>query len=177
MTATTRPQVTQDVISSVNAYLLARTHAEVLTEKVTAIKRDILATANYYPDPEHVRRGLEPNEPVTDPEYDWLLRDDEFHDYLIELKARLIAAGYVINPIPGEPEYSYYCPALTAESLQRETEILLIESAAEMMGEEKPEEFNNRLLCHASGLETRQKFIDLVVKLVVNMPGYKAPRI
>ncbi len=175
METTVKPQLTQDVISSVNAYLLARTHAELLKDIVDGMKRDILTTANYYPDPEHVRRGLEPDEPITDPKNDWLLRQDEFHDYLIELRSRWTAAGYTINDIPGEPKYSFYCPALTAESLQRDTEMLLVESAAEMLGEDKPKDFNHKLLCHENGLETRQRFIDLVVGLVINSPGYKPP--
>ena len=42
--------ITQGVKSSVNAYLLARTHAELQRERVDKIQRDILETAEYYTD-------------------------------------------------------------------------------------------------------------------------------
>jgi hypothetical protein len=38
---------------------------------------------------------------------------------------------------------------------------------------------NDRLLCGTKttgGVETRQQYIDLLVKLVVNAPGYVAPK-
>lgn len=39
---------------------------------------------------------------------------------------------------------------------------------------------NDKLLCGTNtegGLETRQKYIDLLIGLVTNFPGYKAPEI
>jgi hypothetical protein len=46
----------------------------------------------------------------------------------------------------------------------------LIKAAAEMLGDDEPEEFNNRLLCQRNGLEKRREFVELTAKLVVNLP-------
>jgi len=55
------------------------------------------------------------------------------------------------------------CPALTAKQLQAQSEQLIIDSAAEMLGENK--DFRHTLLC--SGLKEYHKFINMVVGLVV----------
>ena len=50
------------------------------------------------------------------------------------------------------------------------TEEILIETAAEVLGEENPKEFRSAL-----DLDQYHKLIDLVVSLVVTLPGYKSP--
>jgi hypothetical protein len=50
----------------------------------------------------------------------------------------------------------------------------LIECGAEMLGAKTPQDFNTALLC-AGGLEKRQEFIDLLCKLVVNLPDFRNP--
>lgn len=65
-----------------------------------------------------------------------------------------------------------FCPALVAEHTQREAEWALIAAAEEFM----PGVTNDRLLCGTKtegGLETRRKYLDLMIGLVVNSPGYK----
>ena len=166
------PKPTEELKRCVNSYLIARANAETHKEKVDSIKRMLLESAIYNADPEKAHRREMP-ERITNPENDWLLADDEFHDYLIDLKHELIKSGYDIKPIEGEPEYSYYCPALQAESIQRKTEHLVIDSCAAMLGEKN--DFRHRLLC--AGIEKYQQFIDLAVKFVVNSPGYQAPKL
>lgn len=165
-----KPKITQAVKSSVNAYLMARTHAEVHRARVDKIQRFLLNDTPYYANPDLVSRREMP-ERITDPKNTFLMTDDESADYLTDLKHELIKAGYNIKSIKSEPEHSYQCPALVAESLQNTTERLLIDSAAEMLGE--TDDFHLRLLC--AGLGKRQQFIDLVVKLVVSMPDFKNP--
>ncbi|GAF69900.1 unnamed protein product, partial [marine sediment metagenome] len=52
---------------------------------------------------------------------------------------------------------------------QRKTERLIIETTAEMLGEK--DDFAHRLICH--GIDKYYQFIDLVCKLIVNMPGFE----
>lgn len=163
-------KITQGVKPAVNAYLMARTLAECEREKVDTLAREILETAICRADPQFVEMGCV-SERITDPDKAWMLGDEEHHDYLIDLKKAMQDAGYTIKSIPGQPEYSFNCPALTAESLQRKTEHLLVDAVAEMIGEDENLGYN--LIC--AGLDKYHQFIDLAVKMVVNMPGFKNP--
>ena len=154
----------QELKSAVDAYLMARALAETERAKVDAIQRRILETADYWTGPKMRTPGEQPR-PVKDPKDTWLMAESEFHDYLSDVRMELEKAGYEIQQ-QGEHFWSYFCPALSAESLQRDAENLVIEATARMIGHAKP---------HAPGLETRQKFIDLAVGLVVNFPGFKSP--
>jgi hypothetical protein len=163
-------KITQSVKSAVNAYLMARTLAECERKKVNSLAREILETATYQADPKLVERG-HAIERITDPDKAWMLEAEEHHDYLLDLRKAMQDAGYTIKSIPGEPEYSYNCPALTAESLQRDAEHLIIDTMAEMLGESK--DLGHNLIC--AGLDKYHQFIDLAVGMVVNMPGFKNP--
>ena len=163
-------KITNGVKSSVNAYLLARTLAECERAKVDTLAHEILKTRIYHADPKFIAMG-HAGERITDPDKAWMLEAEEHHDYLIDLKKAMQGAGYTIKSIPGEPEYSYNCPALTAESMQRDAEHLIIDTMAEMLGES--EELGHNLIC--AGMDKYHQFIDLAVKMVVNMPGFKNP--
>lgn len=163
-------KITNGVKSAVNAYLMARTLAECEREKVDTLARGILETATYHADPKFVTRKRT-SERITDPDKAWMLEAEEHHDYLLDLKKAMQDAGYIIKSIPEEPEYSYNCPALTAEHIQTKTEHLIIETTAEMLGEK--DDLAHNLIC--AGLDKYHQFIDLVVKMVVNMPGFRNP--
>lgn len=163
-------KITQGVKSAVSAYLMARTMAEYEREKVDSLAREIIETATYHADPMFVTRG-HASKRITDPKKAWMLETEEFHDYLIDLKKAMQSAGYKIKSLPGDPEYSYNCPALTAESLQGDAEILIIEAMAEMLGEK--DDLAHNLMC--AGIEKYHQFIDLVVGMVVNAPGFRNP--
>ncbi len=163
-------KITQGVKSAVNAYLMARTLAECEREKVDNLARGILETAIYHADPKFVTRG-HVSERITEPDQAWMLEAEDHHDYLLDLKKAMQDAGYKIKSIPNEPEYSYNCPALTAESMQRDAEHLIIDTMAEMLGES--EDLGHNLIC--AGLDKYHQFIELAVKMVVNMPGFKNP--
>jgi len=159
--------VTQAVKSSVNAYLMARAYAETMRAAVDKIDREILEECPLTNDLEI--RHDRPAGSVTDPKYTYLCENEDLmDDYYQESDKRLRAANLKPSSMPFD-----HCPALVAEHLQIQTQWLLIESAAEMMGIENPENFNNDLLCN--GLDTHKKFIDLVVGLVVNLPNFKNP--
>ena len=166
-----KPEITQAVKSAVNAYLLTCANAEVHREKVDAIQRNILATANYYTDEKFLNRGRTIKEKIIETKDTWFMSSGESHDYFSDLRMALERSGYKIESTPGDPEWSYSCPALTAECLQTDAEHILIDAAAEMLGETK--DFRDKLLCN--GMDNWNKFIDLVVGLVVNMPGFKNP--
>lgn len=163
-------KITNSIKSAVNSYLMARTLAECEREKVDTLARGILGTATYHADPKFVTRERT-SERITDPDKAWMLEVEEHHDYLLDLKKAMQDAGYIIKSIPKEPEYSYNCPALTAYGLQIDAEHLLIDAVAEMLGESS--ELGHNLIC--AGLDKYNQFIDLVVKMVVNMPGFKNP--
>ena len=166
-------QLPQELKSAVDAYLIARALAECERAKVDEIERRILATANYYSAPS-MRAPGEPPRPIKDPKESWLLEESEFHDYLLDVRAALEKAGYEIEQ-QGPNRYSYSCPACSAEYLQLQAEWMVIEAGARMFGDKEPKTMNNRLLCDAKGLERRKKFLDLVVGLVVNFPGFVSP--
>lgn len=163
-------KITNAVKSAVNAYLLARTLAECEREKVDALAREILESTPYHTDPKFIEKG-HAHEYITDPDKTWMLEVEEHHDYLLDLRKAMQNAGYTIKSIPGEPEYSYKCPALTAESLQSDAEHLIIDAVAEMIGDS--DDLAHNLIC--AGMDKYHQFIDLAVKMVVNMPGFKNP--
>jgi len=169
----------QELISCVNAFLMARTLATLETEKVDAIKLNIITTADYWPDKADCEKYGDDYAPIKDIKHSYRMRDDEFISYISDVRKALENAGYEIKDIPGEGYHSYFCPALTKQHLQTECEWLLIEAGARMIGYENPKDMNGELLCLTSngksGIENRRAFIDLLCGLVINWPGYKNP--
>jgi hypothetical protein len=165
-----KKDVTPGLKSAVSAYLMARARAEVLREKIDKIEREILESACYFSNPLLADHSI--TKRITEPSESYLLKEDDARDYLLDVRAALMESGYDIKQVPNEPEHHYFCPALTAESLQTTTEHLIIENGAEMLGED-PKDFSHRLLC--AGLDKYKEFIDLCVKLVVNLPDFKKP--
>lgn len=165
----------EDLTQAVSAYLMARTFAEVTREKVDAVARHLLASCTYLEAP-MFRRGAGTPRRITDPKDTWHMTDEDSREYLTNLRADLEKAGFRIEG-DGPDLFSYFCPALSAESVRRDTEYLVITAAARMLGQADPEGMNDRLLCHGDGLATRARFLDLAVRLVVNHPTYTAPKI
>jgi hypothetical protein len=102
----------------------------------------------------------------------WMLADSTTKGYYERLNQIHLAAGFA-DAAKG------YCPALVAETLQTEAEWALILAAEQFF----PGVTNDRLLCGITradgsrecGLETRNRYIDLQIGLVVNSPGYVSP--
>ena len=161
----TKPQITQAVKSSVNAYLMARAYAETMREKVDPFYTEALAIHPIYTD--LTTRANTEVERIYNREQMFLSEDDETcKEIYADVNFHLRKAGLKPDNMPDS-----HCPALVAEHLQIKTEHILIDAAAEMLGENG--EFRHTLLCN--GLGAYKKFIDLVVKLVVNMPDFKNP--
>jgi len=158
-------QVTQAVKSSVNAYLMARAYAETMREKVDEVYKETLDIFPLYTDLE--RRGGDKTQRIYNPGRMYLSKDDETcKDVYADVNFQLRKKGIKPDSMPDG-----HCPALTAEHIVVKTKHLLIDSMAEMLGED--DDFQHKLLC--AGLDKYQEFIDLAVRLVVNMPGFKNP--
>ncbi len=153
MEATTRNTNTiADAIKPhVDTYLLCRVYAETVAEEFDGIHRRILGNMGHaHTDPKHTYRMTEP----------------ELQRYYAACDQAAKDAGYIIP--------KGHCPALIADHERTKAEWALIEAAEEFM----PGVTNNKLLCgtgKADGLETRQKYIELLVGLVVTRPGYRSP--
>ena len=161
------PQVIVTILTTpVNNVLVAMAIAEVLREKIDAIKVGLLTETTY--------TDQYTGERITDPKNDWCMGDAESASYLALLEAATRAAGYDTElgsfPAPA-PATAFKCPALVAESEQVDAENMLIEDAEEFF----PGVTNNALLgCFKdgrTGLETRREYIDTLIGLVVNHPA------
>ena len=149
----------------VDTLLMATAYAQLERERVDKIQRRIL-TEGVYTARKRLRSGeFGPQYRVTEPG-DYHMDEQSSAVYF----ARLDAIHRAENPDLPEG----HCPALIAEHLQTQAEWALIEASAGFF----PGVTNNKLLrsMHGRGpLENRQHFLDLLIKLVVNAPGYQSP--
>lgn len=163
--------VTPAVKSAVNAYLMARAYAETMRAQVEPYYKKALEIIQVYEDHTFGDRHKPTMKRIYDHNEMYLSQDEETcKEVYADVNFHLRKDGIKPDSMPDD-----HCPALVAEHLQLKTEWLLIESAAEMLGVDNPKEFNDQILCARNGLEKRKKFIDLVVRLMVNLPDFKNP--
>jgi len=144
-------RVAKALTPHVNTLLLATTLAKMERERVDKIERRVLADMGLNCEPKHV----------------YQLADSTTNVYYARLNAIHLANGFA-DAAKG------HCPACCAEHLQVQAEWSLIEAAREFW----PDTTNDRLLCGVKGLgglETRRKYLDLLIGLCVNAPGYRKP--
>jgi len=164
----TTKDVTPGVKSAVNAYLMARVYAETIREEVDEVYKETLGIFPLYTDA--FTRHNQKVERILDVNRMYLSKDEEtcknvYTDANFQLRKRGIKPDVMSDD---------ECPALVAENIQLKTQWLICDTAAEMMGLDfDGKELNHRLLC--MGLEKYKEFIDLIVGLVVNLPGFKNP--
>lgn len=152
---------TPTVHTLVHAYLLARTHAECQRERVDAIHLEILTECPIYADKDD-------GQAITKSGNLYLTSDDQAcKDFYAEADLRLRNAG--IKPMGMAHES---CPALVAENLLRKTERALIDESGKNFGVS-----SESLLCACNGLDNWEKWLDLVCKLIVNLPNFVAPKL
>jgi hypothetical protein len=152
--------ITPAIKSAVNAVLMARTLAAVEREKMDKVDRAILE-CEYLTD-----KKWEPHVPVhhiTDPKELHLMREEDWSDYYAERQKRIDGMGYKLP--------SGHCPACVAENLQIKAEHILVECAEKLF----PGVTVDRILCGPNGLERLKEYLDLLIKLVVNLPDYRNP--
>jgi len=166
----TPQDVTPEVIKAGYAYIAALAATQTTAEIVKPIYAKILAGFEFYNDLETEHERSRPRQRITDPKHLYLSTDEkQVSAYYAAVDRALRENGIKPNDMPAE-----HCPLLVAEHEQTKAEWALIEAAARMLGDDKPEEFNNKLLCQPDGLEKRRQFIELVAKLVVNLPEGQA---
>jgi hypothetical protein len=160
MTTPNPATVVKALTEAVNLLLVTMAHAECLRERVDAIDRAVLAEHTYTNEYEGNR--------ITEPKESWQMGDDDAALYHPRRDAAIRAAGF--DPPEG------YCPALMAESAQTEAENALVKASEPFFGVT-----NDQLLSHfangKTGLDHRREFIDLLIGLVVNFPGYESPNL
>jgi len=168
----TMKDITPEVEAAVNAYLLARANAEVKREAVDAVYGEVLAEIPMFVDMKFAEDHEPSGERITDRKLLYLSADeDACKRVYAEVDVRLRAKRLKPDDMPVE-----HCPALVAENFQTECEWAILDASADMLGLEfDGKELNHRLLC--LGLEKREAYIDIVVKLVINRPGFKRPKI
>jgi hypothetical protein len=100
----------------------------------------------------------------------YLSKDDETcNDVYKDVEFNLIKDGVKPEDMP-----EGQCPACVAEHIQVKAEWLICDTAADMLDMDiTGKELNSRLLC--MGLDKYHEFIDLIVRLVVNLPDFKNP--
>ena len=148
--------------SAVNTFLLAKVYAEAERAIIDKMQRDILNGSVFTVRPEFARRNG--GERILDPNIAYLMSDEQFETYHAECQRRIIAMGY---DVPKD-----HCPALIAERMLTEAEHLVIDESSALTG---LKDGVHALLCN--GMDAYHKYIDLCVKMIVNMPGYVAPKL
>lgn len=149
---------------AVNAVLLAKAYAEIKRDQVDAVSSRILAEGVYMVAPDRQDHGRE-NERITEPRFDWLMSAESFVGYHAKRNKILLETGIKPADMPDD-----HCPALVAEHLLVKAEWALLETAWALVAPDQPADGWENLYG-----EMREKFIDLVIKMVINRPGYKNP--
>lgn len=154
--------LTQDTISCVNAYLMARAYAETMRDQVNEVHEKLLREFPVYAD--KATRGANKGEQILNSGDLYLCSDDAqcqfFYD---EADIALRECGLKPESMPDT-----HCPALVAEHLLVKAESLLVDTVAPIFNMDR-----QRLLC--AGMKKYHKFTDLIVGMVVSSPGYKNP--
>jgi hypothetical protein len=167
-TKLTAASVAAELRPAVDAVLMTMALAELMREKVDAIQRAILTECPLTPG--ELAKKMGETAPITEPKAVYLCDDAaQLEDYYAECDKRERAAG--LKPADMDKEF---CPALVAESVQNDAELLMLDTFAELIKFEGGGKlFRRRLLCR--GLDEFKRAKDLCIKIVVNMPGYQNP--
>lgn len=148
---------------------MAKARADVLRDKVDAIKARLLSERDYpsrWNNDDRIRGIQEASrhaEPVRDPKLDYWLTDEDAVEYHAKL-----ATACDADPTLPKPSKPGNCPALEADTLRMECENLLIACAAEQIPD----------IAKVSGKiygDNRKKMLDLLIGMVVNSAGYQSP--
>lgn len=149
------PALIREVTPAVNAYLLAKCHAEITAEQVhEKIDRPLLDLYCF----RNERTGAE----ITKVSHLYLAGDVDLSAFWAERDAEIAKQYPGITP--------GHCPALIAEGLERDARRLVVEIACQHIGLGLDAD---KVIC--AGLEKYQKLTDLVVSFVVSQRDYKNP--
>lgn len=148
--------ITPEIKEAVKAFLLSRVYAETMRDEVDKVHKEILTECPIYADRfEEVKQIFKSDDL-------YLCSDDnlcqEFYD---EANKRLRNCGLKPDSMPDS-----HCPALVAEHLQVIAANSLIDVAEALTGIKRTDVYM---------LDDRKKYIDLLCKLVVNLPDWENP--
>jgi hypothetical protein len=151
------------LVNEVNAVLIATAIAETEREACDKIHRRLLAESEY--NGTRSSRAIPGGAPfrVTEPKDDWLMDEESSARYYAALDAAYAAAGYELEP--------GYCPALIAGHALIKAENAMIVAAGKWFPAFVDEG------CPRVWGENRDNLVKLLIGLVVNFPGYKAPKL
>jgi hypothetical protein len=149
------PKLVEHIKPHVNNLLMAMAHYELESEKIMPIKKRLLEEYDFKVDLDE--RLPEYGEKITDPEKMYLTTADT-SEYYEALHRIYTDAGYELEEVG-------FCPVLIANSNVNKAENELLKAAGEVVPELDRGIFG----------KLREKALDLLIKAVVNMPGYKKP--
>lgn len=166
----TKSNITPALKTIVNAVLIAKASAKLMRSEVDKIQRAVLQECPLNLADEWKARGRADRPlKITEPKDTYLSNDAEFADYSAECSKRERAAGLKPESMPED-----HCPALVAEDIERQAVALLIDEAAASLGlDMSGADLRQKLFC--LGLDQYNRFVDLVIGLVVNSPDFKNP--
>ena len=149
-----------EIIAAVKTYLVARASAEVLRGRVDAIYAEVLQAVPVY---QTRLLSLRPGERILQNKDLSFCADDAARNRIWdEMDRRTEAAGL------RDPSWERgICPALRAESLQNDTERALITVSGAAFGVSP-----KTALGYRDGVSNWKRWVDLVTKCVVSLPGF-----
>ena len=158
MTTATVTRDSADVVSRalcpfVDTYLLAKAYAQTQREAMDKIDLELIARLS----------PMDGRKPITNPRHLWRMGDAAYVEFQAARDDMIKAAGYNVE--------RGYCPALMAEHVEISAARALVNEAGKFV----PGMDADKLIC--SGLDNYYKAVDLLCKLVVNHPTYRAPKI
>lgn len=145
----------------VNTLMVATALYQLEAERKNEIEKKVLKKGDFWSGLERHIGGVRR---ITDPKDTWKIRDEHATAYFNTLIALDLLDGY-------EVASEGKCPALVAKSHKLEAEQLLV-AAAEVFF---PGVTWHKLLC--LGLDKLDKYIDLLVGLVLQAPNYERPNL
>lgn len=162
-------KIAKKLTPRVNDLLVAMVFAKAERKRVDPIMRKVLAEGNYT-GRKPLRDGTYgPDFRVLDLDDTMFLIRGDSEAYHGRLNSIHLANGFA-DAAKG------YCPALVAERNVTKAEWALIDAALEFF----PSADNDSLLLgtkEKGGLETRREYLDSLIGLVVNSPGYRKPKL
>lgn len=162
------PALTAELQSAVNTYLMARVQAETLKPIIRQIEADLLREIPVHYDPKWrempQRAGAEGLEGrIFDPDRVYLGTDEETAIYFEALD------GKKQERFPDANRPKNHCPYLVADHLRVQAENLMLDAAVAVHG--FPQLESQKLYG-----DNHRKAVDLILKLVINHPQFKAPK-
>ena len=156
--------IPDDLKRNVGTLLVAMTHAQLMREKMDKLDDELLSTASYMSDlrwsPRLHPENKEESFPIKSRRDTVYMKDDDAKDFFTRRDKRIHEMGY---DIPKD-----HCPALTAELLVREAQRLVIDSAY-------PWTHITRDSLRYGKFGTYDKYIDLLIRMVINLPDFQNP--